>query len=129
MTPTFQRAGGLKLDPAVAAWQKQAATNTAAMTKKQKREMRRLHVMYDLKPDTKQAIVEAAKRQGTSASQMAAFLLEFAIKELRLENDEIKMALANGRSPSRTMKFEWNIDAPEDWLSTEIKLSDIDGKI
>ena len=128
------RVGGLskvagRVDPAVADWLKDAQTNKAALTKKQKRDMQRLHVMYDLKPETKSAIVEAAKHQGTSASQMAAFLLEFAVKELRVGNEELKAALANGRSPSRTMKFEWNLDAPEDWLSTETRATVANGKI
>ncbi len=118
------RIGGLSkvaIDPSVAAMLKGAATNHAALTSKQKRDRKRVHVMYDLKPETKRAIVEAARKQGTSASQLAAFLLEFGIRELCAENPELAAALRDGKSASRTMKFAWNLDAPDDWLSTEIE--------
>jgi hypothetical protein len=113
-----ERVGGLKkanIDPAVADWLKDAQTNKAALTKKQKRDGKRLRVIYDLTPELKTAIEVEAKRQGTSASQLAALLLAFAVKEARAGNDEIKAALADGKSPSRTMRFEWNVDAPESW--------------
>jgi hypothetical protein len=116
------RVGGLAkatVDPAVADWLKDAQTNKAALTKKQKRDMNRLRVIYDLSPNLKTAIERAARRQGTSASQMAAFLLAFAIKELAGNNPEIKAALLDGKSPSATMKFEWNLDAPEAWRPPE----------
>ena len=116
------RVGGLgkvAVDPAVASMLKGAAVNTAALTKKQRRDRKRVHVMYDLKPETKRAIVETARKQGTSASQLAAFLLEFGVKELCAGNPELAAALRDGKSASRTMKFSWNLDAPDDWLPTE----------
>lgn len=113
-----QRVGGLakaNVDPAVADWLKDAQTNRAALTKKQKADRKRVRVKYDLSPELKSVIEREAKRIGTSASQLAAFLLEFAMKEARGGNAEIKAALADGRTPSATMKFEWNLDAPKSW--------------
>lgn len=115
MTP-LTRSGGLKLDPAVAAWQKAAATNTAAMTKKQKADRVRVRVKYDLAPALKSIIHDQAKRVHTSDSQMAAFLLAYAVHHL--DDVEFKDALANGTSPSSTMKFDFNLDAPESWLNS-----------
>ncbi len=115
-----ERVGGLKkanIDPAVADWLKDAQTNKAALTKKQKSDRKRVRVIYDLSPDLKQAIEVEAKRQGTSASQLAAFLLAYAVKGVRSGNAEIKAALGEGKSPSRTMKFDFNLDAPESWGS------------
>lgn len=113
-----QRVGGLakaNVDPAVADWLKDAQTNKAALTKKQKRDGKRIRVIYDLTPELKAAIETEAKRQGTSASQLAAFLLTYAVRAAKSGNDEIKAALRDGKTASRTMKFEWNLDAPENW--------------
>lgn len=113
-----QRVGGLaktNVDPAVADWLKDAQLNKAALTKKQKNDRKRLRVIYDLAPELKAAIEAEAKRQGTSASQLAAFLLTFAVREARAGNAEIKAALLDGKRPSKTMKFDWNLDAPEIW--------------
>ncbi len=112
---TLQRAGGLKLDPAVAAWQKQAATNTAALTKKQRADRVRVRVKYDLDPKLKAIIEAEAKRIHTSASQMAAFLLAYAIRHI--DDPDLVHWLKEGLSPSNTMRFEFNLDAPEIWFS------------
>jgi len=114
-----QRVGGLakaNVDPAVADWLKDAQTNKAAMTKAQKRDRKRVRVKYDLNPELKAAIESEAKRQATSASQLAAFLLAYAVKEARSGNAEIREALAVGKSQSATMRFSWNLDAPESWI-------------
>lgn len=112
---TLTRVGGLKLDPAVAAWQKQAATNTAALTRKQKSDRVRVRVKYDLDPKLKSIIEAEAKKAHTSASQMAAFLLAYAVHHLG--DEELQSALRDGTSPSNTMKFEFNLDSPENWLN------------
>jgi len=112
------RVGGLKktqLDPAVASMLKEASINKAALTSAQKKDRKRIRVKYDLSPDLKGIIEREAKRIGTSASQLAAFLLEFAVKEARAGNAEIKAAMVDGKTPSATMKFEWNLDTPESW--------------
>lgn len=112
------RVGGLKktqLDPAVASMLKDASINKAALTSAQKKDRKRIRVKYDLSPELKGIIEREAKRISTSASQLAAFLLEFAVTEYRAGNDEIKSALMEGKTPSATMKFEWNLEAPESW--------------
>ena len=117
-----ERVGGLKktsIDPAVADWLKDAQTNKAALTKKQKRDMKRVRVKYDLDPKLKVLIEAKAKRVGTSASQLAAFLLTYAAWKMAASDAEIREALADGKSPSATMKFEWNLDAPEAWRLSE----------
>ena len=75
------RVGGLakaKVDPAVADWLKDAQTNKAALTKKQKRDMKRVRVKYDLDPKLKTLIEAKAKRVGTSAAQLASFRVTYA---------------------------------------------------
>ena len=69
------RAGGLGIDPAVTAWQADAATNIAALTAKQRKDRERVRVKYDLTPQLKAAVEDGAKAEHTSASQLAAFLL------------------------------------------------------
>jgi hypothetical protein len=114
MMTTMQRAGGLKgLDPAVAKWTTDAATNHAAQTKKQKADRLRVRMkVYDMDKKLKEAIEAEAKRRDTSASQMAAFLLAYAIHHL----PELKAEITAGLSASNTMKFGFNLDAPESWL-------------
>jgi len=113
---TLQRAGGLKLDPAVAAWQKQAATNTAALTKKQRADRVRVRVKYDLDQKLKDVIEAEAKKADTSASQMAAFLLSYAVYQLK-HDPSIRAAISESTSPSSTMRFGFNLDAPENWAN------------
>jgi hypothetical protein len=116
--------GKVQLDPAVASMLKEAAVNKAALTNKQRSDRKRLRVIYDLSQELKTEIETEAKRQGTSASQLAAFLLAYAVKEARAGNAEIKAALVNGKSESRTMKFEWNLDAPEAWIAGKLSGAD-----
>jgi len=102
-----QRKGGLKIDPDVKAWQKNAATNKAALTKKQRRDGARVRVKYDLPPELKAAIEVAAKDYGTSASQFAGWLLLWAIMK------------CNERPPmtaSHSPFFDYDVVLPVEWL-------------
>lgn len=115
------RVGGLskvQMDPAVASMLKEAAVNKASLTKKQKADRKRVRVKYDLDLKLKTAIEREAKRQGTSASQLAALLLAYSVKEAKAGNVEIREALMTGKTPSNNMRFEWNLDAPEKWTSS-----------
>ncbi len=106
------RVGGLKaIDPAVAEWQKTAATNPAALTKKQRQDRQRVRVKYDLPPELKDWIEAVAKETGTSASQLAAFLLTWAMGHWG-EETGLREAVEESKEPSRSMRFQWNLRLP-----------------
>jgi len=116
-----ERRGGLKrqggLDPAVAAWQRKAATNTAAMTGKQRRDRERVRVKYDVPATLKGAVEAIGKRQGTSASQAAAVLLGWAVMRYAERAEGLRAVFDEGKAVSRTPRFEWNVALPEHWDS------------
>jgi len=110
----------MRLDPAVIEFQKKAATNTAALTAKQRRERKRVRVMYDLSPEVKKAIEDVAQEQGTSASQAAAMLLTWAAAEYfggGAATRTLKNAFYEGQEPARTPRFEWNVEPSEAWIN------------
>jgi hypothetical protein len=109
-----KRVGGLRRDPAVSEWQRTAAANTAAMTKKQRKDRQRIRVKYDVTPGLKGRIEQAAKEEGTSASQLAAFLLTWAMDRWEDPDHpvgvELRELVDEAKSPSRSMRIEWNLD-------------------
>jgi len=115
MAAKGERKGGVGIDPAVAQWQAEAATNLAALTAKQRKDRQRVRVKYDLDPAQKAAVETAARTEETSASQLAAFLLAFALREYHAGNAELRSALDAGKTPSRTPHFARNLDAPSAW--------------
>jgi len=108
-----QRVGGLRADPEVLAWQEQAATNIGALTKKQRQDRKRVRVKYDVSAQLKDRVEAAAKAEGTSASQLAGFLLEWAMTHWEDEESEIGRVLRDlvdeAKIPSRSMRIEWNL--------------------
>lgn len=114
MSKRGERVGGLKVDPAVLDWQRSAATNAAALTKKQRQDRKRVRVKYDVSEELKRRIEEAAKAEGTSASQLAAFLLEWVMGQYEDEGSEVGAELRElvdgAKVPSRSMRIEWNLD-------------------
>ena len=104
------------IDPRVEQWQKDAATNLAALSAKQRKDRQRVRVKYDLDPALKATIEATAKAEGTSASQVAAFLLAWGMKEYRAGNAELRSALDAGRSNARTPRVANNLDAPHGWI-------------
>jgi len=119
MAAKGQPKGGLRIDPEVQRWQETAAPNVAAMTAKQRKDRERVRVKYDFAPDLKAAIETAAKAEDTSASQLAAFLLAWAMKEYHAGNTEIGAAIRAARTMARTPHFAYNIDAPDEWLHAQ----------
>jgi hypothetical protein len=109
-----KRVGGLRLDPAVSEWQRTAATNAAALTKKQRKDRQRIRVKYDMPPALKERIVQAAKEEGTSASQLAAFLLTWAMDRWEDPDHpvgvELRELVDEAKFPSRSLRIEWNLD-------------------
>lgn len=109
-----ERVGGLRLDPAVAEWQRTAATNKAALTKKQRRDRERVRVRLDMSPGLKKRLEKAAAEEGTSASQLGTFLLAWVMKHWEDEESEIGRELREmvfeAKVPSRSMQIEWNLE-------------------
>jgi len=110
-----KRVGGLRADPEVLAWQQAAAVNTAALTKKERADRKRVRVKYDVSADLKARVEKAAKGEGTSASQLAAFLLEWLMGHYEDEGSEVGAELRElvdkAKVASRSMRIEWNLDA------------------
>jgi len=119
MTTRAKRQGGLQIDPAVAQWQEEAAQNLAALSKKQRRDRDRVRVKYDILPEMKAAIEAEAKQIDTSASQLAAFLLAWALKEYAAGNPDLRQSLRDAKMTARTLKFSYNLAIPEGWVKRE----------
>jgi hypothetical protein len=117
---TDVRVGGLRVDPATAQWQSQAALNSAALTKKQRADRQRTRGRYDLPEWLKVAVEAVAEEQETSASQMASFLIAWALRDYLGDDQEMLDAILGGKSRARTLRFESNLDIPRH-LVTEIK--------
>lgn len=119
MTTKAKRQGGLQIDPAVAQWQEEAAQNLAALSKKQRRDRDRVRVKYDVLPEMKTAIEAEAKQIDTSASQFAAFLLAWALREYAAGNVDLRQGLRDAKMTARTLKFAYNLTIPEGWVRRE----------
>ena len=107
-----ERVGGLGKDPAVEQYQKEAALNVAAMSKREQAERKRTRVYYDVPEWLKRAGEKAAEREGTTASQLAALLLAWAQRLYWRGDEELMAAIRDSKSPSRSLKIEWNIEIP-----------------
>ena len=114
------RVGGANLlrnDPDAENWVREAAENPAALSKKQKRDRARIRVKYDLDPALKIAIekIANADHEDTSASQAAALLLAWAVQAYSAGDAQLHETFQTQKMPSRTPKFAWNIEIPDDW--------------
>ena len=115
-TPKGERKGGLKVDPAVADWQKTAAPNVAADTKKQGRDRERVRVKADMPVELKEAVSREADRLETSDSQLVAFLVAWGLKELAAGDRDLVKALEGGRVWAKALRFRYDLTIPDDWL-------------
>jgi len=111
------RVGGVRVDPAVAAFQQSAATNVAALSRKQLADRARVRVKADLPVEVKQAVAAEAARLETSESQVVAFLLAWALHELRTGNTELVEALETARVYSRALRFLYDLQIPDAFLA------------
>lgn len=107
------RMGGLAVDPNVAAFLKDAAPNVAAMTDKQRADMARVRVKYDLPPDLKESIETAAAEVGTSASQLAAWLLAWGMQAYQGDDPQLRDAIEAHKRRARALRFAWDLALPE----------------
>jgi hypothetical protein len=112
-----KRVGGVRVDPGVAEWQRSAATNLAALSRKQLADRARVRVKADLLVEVKQAVAAEAERLETSESQVVAFLLAWALHELRTGNTELVEALETARAYSRALRFLFNLEIPDRFLA------------
>jgi hypothetical protein len=103
-----------KIDKGVSDWQQTAATNVAALTEKELRDRERVRVKYDLPQWLKERVESGAEAEHTSASQFAAFLLSWAIRQYEAIDEpngaELQELLEGARQPSRAMRFSWNLE-------------------
>ncbi len=131
----MKRKGGIKVDPAVLAFQQRAALNTATLTPKQRadRQRRSLQVKLDLASPSRKLLLEwIAEREKTSMSQAGNLLLAWAMREYLRGEAEICEAFEEGKSPARTPRFEWNVYEPENWarlLDNFRDNGDVDGDV
>ena len=103
------------LDPAVAVYlTKDAVRNKAAMTAKQRRDMQRKRATYDMEPVVKSAIEQIAKREETSASQVAELFLAYAVRVYLRKDPELMEALEE-RTRANTPRFQFDLHLPEEW--------------
>lgn len=113
------------LDPAVARVMTDGAVrNKAAMTAKQRRDMKRKRATYDMKPVVKAVIEQVAKREETSASQVAEMFLVFAMRAYLRKDPDLMLALEE-RTRANTPRFYWELHLPDEWeLALELYLSE-----
>ncbi len=110
------RVGGVRVDPAVAAFQQSAATNVAALSRKQLADRARVRVKADLPVEVKQVVAAEAERLETSESQVVAFLLAWALHELHAGNPELVKALETARVYARALRFLYDLQIPDAFL-------------
>ena len=104
------------LDPAVAGYLKEGAVrNKAAMTAKQRRDMQRKRATYDMEPVVKAVMEQIAKREETSASQVAEIFLAFAVRAYLRRDPELLQALEN-RTRANTPRFQFDLHLPKEWF-------------
>jgi len=111
-----KRVGGLRVDPETKAWMDDAAENTSALTKKQKKDRQRVRLRIDCEryPWLKDAIEAAAEHHDTSASQMAAFLMAWGLRLWMQSDAELIDELLSNLKPSKTLRFDRNLDMPRE---------------
>jgi len=107
-----ERIGGLSVDPAVTEWQRDAALNMAALSKREAAEAQRIRVRYDVPIWLKETVEEIASENGTSASGMGAFLLAWGLMIYRQGDEELLAVLQEGMESSRSMRIKWNLRIP-----------------
>ena len=117
MADTPKRVGGVRVDPAVAQWQHGAATNVAALSGQQKADRARVRVKTDLPVAVKAAVAAEAERLATSASQVVAFLLAWALHELHTGNPELAATLTEARVYSHALRFMYDLPIPAAFLA------------
>ena len=124
-----KRIGGLSnVDPAVAAWQSQAAENPATVPVKRRKDRARTRIHIDVDGETKAALEAVAAETDTSLSQVCELLLAYGLHTYIGRTNGLRDAFHTDRTPARTPRFGWNVAIPEAWLS-EIESFAVNGKV
>lgn len=110
-----ERKGGLRIDPDVAKWQREAARNPAAMTAKQRWDRKRQKATYDLPADIQAAVKAIARKEDTSASQVVEVFLAYALVAYASREGGLQEVIWEAKTPARTPRFSWNLELPEAW--------------
>lgn len=76
---------------------------------------KRTKATYDLPPVIQEAVAAVAKREDTSASQLVAICLAYALSRYIEDEPDLIDALST-RRPTQTPRFSWNIRVPGQWL-------------
>ena len=119
-----ERKGGLRIDPEVREWLREAARNPAAMTAKQRWDSRRQRASYDLPAEIQEAVRAVARQEDTSASQVVEMLLAYALVAYARGEEALRGAFWGGKTPARTPRFSWNLELPEAWKTVIAALAE-----
>lgn len=112
MGKDLERKGGLGKDPEVGKFQKKSAVNVAALSNRERAELERIRVRYDVPEWLKASVEEAARQEDTSASQMGAFLLAWGLMLYQQGDGELVDMLRDSKEPSRSLRIAWNVGIP-----------------
>jgi len=111
-----QQSAAPPADPENAEWVKDAATNTAALTAKQRYDLKRVRGHYDLHAqEMKDVVAKIAVAMHTSESQVASFLLAYAL-DAYCRSDELWEMMVDAKSPSRSLQYEWEFEIERNWI-------------
>jgi hypothetical protein len=115
------RKGGLTggMDPGVAAWQRGAATNEAALSRRQRYDRERVRVRVDAPQAVAAGLEREAATWETSQTQLGAFLLAWSLHQLHSGNALLEAAVTAGRVWSKAINVKYDMVIPEAVLGTE----------
>jgi hypothetical protein len=104
------------LDAGVAAilGESQQRQERRSMTAKERYDAERVKASYDCPRWLREAVKQAASQRGTSASQLAAFLLVWGLAELKRGNDELRDLLWRSRQARPdALRIEYDVEIPD----------------
>lgn len=109
MSEQPKRRGGLSkgVDIAIVEFRRQAATNQAALTRRQHYDRKRVQIRIDVAgcEIVKEALDALASEHGTSASQLGAFLLAWSLERFYTDQ-ELDDLLGNSLAPARALRIQ-----------------------
>jgi hypothetical protein len=113
----------LDLDPGVVAWREKAVPNLAARTSRQAFDAARVRVRLDVPEVVKARLAEVASSEGTSSTQLGAFLLAWGLVLYLSGDEDLRAYLGDHCAVSRALRVAVDLDL-EPLLQTLTKLAD-----